>query len=109
MLQFLFITFLLLFSVADGSLSFKKTYTFKEKDNTKNYSLGAICLDSSDGLFVASDYCVLHLDKNCDLINVMPTKIDPFSITAQNDGVTLVIVGRNKTAETHRVQYGIQN
>ena len=52
---------------------------------------------------------MLHVDKNCDLINVMPTKIDPFSITAQNDAVTLVIVGRNKTAETYRVQYGIQN
>lgn len=93
----------------NGNLVYKKTYTFKEQDITKNYSLGALCLDSSDGLFIASDYCVLHVDKNCDLINVMPTKIDPFSITAQNDAVTLVIVGRNKTAETYRVQYGIQN
>ena len=104
--QYLFILYIL--SIADGSLVFKKSYTFKEQDNTKNYSLGAICLDSSDGLFIASDFCVLHVDKNCDLINVMPTKIDPFAIAALNDGVTLVIVGRNKTAETYRVQYGIQ-
>lgn len=92
----------------NGSMTYKRTYTFTEGDATKTYSLGAVCLDSRDGLFIAADYCVLHVDKNCDLVNVMPTKIDPFAITAQPDGVTLVIVGRNKTAETYRVNYGIQ-
>lgn len=71
----------------------------------KHYSLGAVCIDSRDGLFIASDNCVLHVDKNGDLINVMPTKIDPFAITANEEGLTLVIVGRNKTAETCRLQY----
>ena len=88
---------------------YSHSYTFTEAGVMKNYQLGAICLDAKDGLFIASDYCVLHVDRNGDLINVLPTKIDPYAITVQSDGVTLVIVGRNKIAETYRIEYGIQS
>ena len=95
--------------VSGGSLMYQRSYNFTEEGVKKKYTLGAICLDSRDGLFIASDYCVLHVDRNSELINVMPTKIDPFAITVQSDGITLVIVGRNKVAETYRIRYGIQS
>lgn len=58
------------------------------------YNLGSVT--TTDGIvLVASDLCVLRLDKDLDVLTVIPTKCDPFFIVQTSRSREIFVLSRS--------------
>lgn len=80
-------------------LVFKKRFDSGDRDF---YFLGSVTCDKNV-TYVSSDNCFLRLNKDGDLITVVPTLEDPYHLLMRNDKPVLVLIGRQDNVVCHKI------